>query len=94
MKLVVAVTWMAHAGREADTAQVLKELAIESRKEPGCLMFVINQHRTEPARFLIYEQFVDDAALDAHRAAPHFVVAKARLPTLAVRVEGNFYNEL
>jgi quinol monooxygenase YgiN len=93
--VTLVVTWIAHAGREADTARVLKALAIASRGEPGCLMFAVHQHRTDPARFLIFERFEDDAALEAHRAAPHFLtLAKGELPAVAVRVEGNLYSEL
>jgi quinol monooxygenase YgiN len=93
--VVLAVTWIANAGREAETAGLFRELAIESRKEPGCVMYMAHQHRTEPARFLIYEQYKDDAALDTHRAAPHFLkYVKNELIKVAVRVEGNLYSEL
>lgn len=43
-----------------------------TRKEPGCLFYTVNQHAEEPRRFFIYEQYQDQAALDAHRATPHF----------------------
>jgi (4S)-4-hydroxy-5-phosphonooxypentane-2,3-dione isomerase len=93
--IVLAVTWIANAGREAEAARLFQELAVESRKEPGCVLFTPHQHKAEPARFLIYEQFKDDAALDAHRAAPHFQkYVKQELVNVAVRVEGNQYNEL
>ena len=46
-------------------------------------------------RFLIYEQYTDDAALEAHRTAPHFLqYAKKDLPKIADRVEGNLYEPL
>ena len=95
MKVVLTVNWIANAGREAEVARLLAELAAESRKEPGCLMFVVHQHTVEPARFLIYEQFKDQAALDAHRAAPHFQkYVKEGLVNVGVRADGNFYSEL
>lgn len=88
--VVLAVTWMAKAGREAEVASLFTTLTEESRKEPGCSIYVVHRHRTEPRRFFIYEQYKDDAALEAHRAAPHFLqYAKKQLPKIADRVEGN-----
>ena len=47
-------------------------------------MYQVHRHKTEPRRFFIYEQYKDDAALEAHRAAPHFLqYAKKELPKLA-----------
>lgn len=93
--VVLAVTWMAKAGREAEVAALFSKLSDESRKEPGCSMYQVHRHRTEPRRFFIYEQYKDDAALEVHRAAQHFLqFAKKELPKLADRVEGNLYEPL
>ena len=93
--VVLAVTWMAKAGRESDTANIFLKLAGESRKEPGCLMYQVHRHKTEPRRFFIYEQYKDDAALEAHRAAPHFLqYAKKELPKIADRIEGQLYEPI
>ena len=79
--VVLAVTWMAKTGREAEVAAILEKLTAESRKEPGCVMYQVHKHKTDPRRFFIYEQYKDDAALEAHRAAPHFLqMAKKDLP--------------
>jgi len=93
--IVLAVTWMAKTGREPEVAGVLNKLTDESRKEPGCLMYQAHQHKTEPRRFFIYEQYKDDAAMEAHRATPHFLqYAKKELPKIADRVEGHLYSPL
>ena len=93
--VVLAVTWAANAGKEAEAARLFKELTTETRKEPGCLMYVVHQHTTDPAKFLIYEQYKDHAALDAHRAAPYFAkYVKDELLKVSVRVEGNLYTPL
>ena len=93
--VVLVVTWMAKVGREAEMAAVFSKLTEESRKEAGCVMFVAHRHKTEPRRFLVYEQYKDDAALEAHRASPHFLqYAKKELPRLGDRVEGNLYEPL
>jgi len=93
--VVLAVTWMAKVGREAEVATLFTKLTEESRKEPGCSMYQVHRHKTEPRRFFIYEQYKDDAALEAHRTATHFLqVAKKDLPKVADRVEGHLFEPL
>lgn len=93
--VVLAVTWMAKAGRETEVAALFSKLTEESRKEPGCSVYQVHRHRTEPRRFFIYEQYKDDAALEAHRVTTHFLqYAKKDLPKVADRVEGNLYEPL
>jgi (4S)-4-hydroxy-5-phosphonooxypentane-2,3-dione isomerase len=93
--VVLTVTWMAKTGRESDVATLFEKLTVESRKEPGCIMYQVHKHKTEPRRFFIYEQYKDDAALEAHRAAPHFLqFAKKDLPKVADRTEGHLFEPL
>jgi quinol monooxygenase YgiN len=93
--VVLAVTWMARAGHEAEVAAIFTKLTEESRKEQGCLMYQVHRHKTEPRRFFIYEQYKDDSGLEAHRAAPHFLqFAKKELPKVADRTDGNLYDPL
>ena len=93
--VVLAVTWMAKVGHEADVAAILEKLSEQSRKEPGCAMFLGHRHKTEARRFLIYEQYQDDAALEAHRTTPHFLqFARKDLPKIADRVEGHLFEPL
>jgi (4S)-4-hydroxy-5-phosphonooxypentane-2,3-dione isomerase len=93
--VVLAVTWMAKAGREADVTALFSKLTEESRKEPGCLMYQVHRHKTEPRRFFIYEQYKDDAALENHRAASHFLqFARKDLPKIADRTEGHLFEPL
>ena len=93
--VVLAVTWMAKVGHEADVTSVFAKLTEESRKEAGCAFYQVHRHKTDSRRFFIYEQYKDDAALEAHRASPHFLqYAKKELPKFADRVEGHLYEPL
>jgi autoinducer 2-degrading protein len=93
--VVLAVTWMAKVGHESDVAVIFEKLTTESRKEPGCLMYQVHKHKTDARRFFIYEQYKDDAALEAHRTSPHFLqLAKKDLPKLADRTEGHLFEPL
>jgi quinol monooxygenase YgiN len=68
----LAVRLLVRAGHEQQVADFFKPLTEASRKEPGCLFYVAHQHHDDPRKFLVYEQYKDDAALDAHRNSAHF----------------------
>jgi len=52
--------------------ELLTSLAIQSRQEPGCVVYVPHRVEGEPDTIVIYEQYTDRAALDAHRASEHY----------------------
>ena len=56
----------------AEVAETLRLLAAASRKEPGCVSYIPHVVEGEPETVLLYEQYRDDAALDAHRDSEHF----------------------
>jgi len=93
--VVLAVTWMAKVGHEAEVAALFERLTEQSRKEPGCSMYQVHRYKTELRRFFIYEQYKDDVALEVYRAAPHFLQhARKDLPKIADRVEGHLFEPL
>ena len=55
-----------------EIAGVLRELTMLSRQEPGCVSYVAHTVESDPDTVLIYEQYRDEAAVDEHRATPHF----------------------
>ena len=55
-----------------EIAEILRELTLASRQEPGCLVYIPHRVESEPDTVLIYEQYQDAAAADAHRASKHF----------------------
>ncbi len=60
---------------QEDRAQVLsavQHLAQASRKEPGCVTYIPHEMAGDSSLVMIYEQYRDEAALEAHRASPHF----------------------
>jgi len=50
----------------------LEALTAGSRQEPGCVNYIAHFLADDPTTVLIYEQYVDDAALDFHRNSAHF----------------------
>jgi autoinducer 2-degrading protein len=52
------------------------------RDEPGCLRFNVLQDEKDQNVYYFYEVYKDQAALEAHRAAPHYAVWRAAADTL------------
>ena len=85
---VVVAQWYAKAGAEDQVAETLKIAVRNSRTEPGCVLFMANRSVDDPRKFVLYEQFADKAAFDAHLATDSFkdnVIGRI-LPLLESRV--------
>jgi autoinducer 2-degrading protein len=57
------------------------------RDEPGCLRFNVLQDQQDENVYCFFEVYRDEAALEAHRAAPHYAVWRAAADTLDGPVE-------
>ena len=55
-----------------EITRILLELTPASRAEPGCVTYIPHRVESDPNTIVIYEQYRDQAALEAHRASPHF----------------------
>ena len=90
--LTLAAVYTVAAGREAEAEAHLRALVDGSRKEPGCHTYVVHRKQDDARTFLIYEQYDDEAALEAHRGTPHFLEhARNGLQTLMERREAALY---
>ena len=70
--IMLGATIKAKPGKELQLIDVFKRLAVEVQQEEGCLTYLFNQNKKDPTTFLVYEQYVDQAALDAHANSEHF----------------------
>jgi quinol monooxygenase YgiN len=61
-----------NAEDRADVAETLRLLAAASRQEPGCVTYIPHLLEDDPNTVVIYEQYVDQKALAAHRETEHF----------------------
>ena len=52
------------------------------RDEPGCMRFNVLRDQQDRNVYYFYEVYRDEAALEAHRAAPHYEVWRAAADTL------------
>ncbi len=56
----------------AEIADLLMKLAEASRQEPGCVSYIPHRSEGDPDTVVIYEQYRDAAAEEAHRKSAHF----------------------
>ncbi len=77
--LTVIARIRAAPGKADALAAFLAEQAAAVRsREPGCLAYRVHRSTTDPDLFLFYETYVDDAAFDVHRNAPHLAEFRVR----------------
>jgi quinol monooxygenase YgiN len=69
---VVVAQWLAKDGKGDEIAAVLKTAVMNSRAEPGCVLFMANRSVENPGKFVLYEQFKDETAFQAHVATDSF----------------------
>ena len=70
--LVLAVHLTMQPGHDDEVVRTFHSLQSATRQEPGCIQYVVQRSRENQNRFLIYEQYKDEAALQAHRDSAHF----------------------
>ncbi|MEO8537989.1 MAG: putative quinol monooxygenase [Betaproteobacteria bacterium] len=75
---VVATIRAAHGKGEALAALLAEQAAAVRSAEPGCLVYRVHRSTGDPDRFLFYETYADEAALDAHRKSPHLAAFRER----------------
>lgn len=61
---------------EPQDADLIGEALLKMRehtlREPGNLAYIVHADAGEEAAFILYEQYVDEAAFEAHTASEHF----------------------
>lgn len=78
--ICLAVTFVVIPGLEGEAIDLFAQLTDATIQEPGCRMYLAHRSFDDPRKFLLYEQYDDMAALEAHRASDHFIqLATGRL---------------
>src|SRR5690242_14269475 len=85
--LLVVAQWEAREGEADKVASILDRFLPEAQREAGAMLFLISRAKDNPAQFLFYELFRDEAAFKAHQESAHFktYIAGQALPLLAKR---------
>ena len=70
----------------------LAEVSVPSLAEPGCHMYIANRDTTDPNLIVMYEQYDDETAFQAHVNSAHCqaIVAGKITPLLVERSRESF----
>jgi autoinducer 2-degrading protein len=83
--------WVKVRVRPAQRKQFLKAIEADAlgseRDEPGCLRFNVLHDPEDVNTYYFYEVYENAAAVEAHRAMPHYATWKAAADTLDGPVE-------
>jgi quinol monooxygenase YgiN len=90
--LLVVAQWEAKDGEADKVASILDRFLPEAQREDGAKLFLISRSKENPAQFLFYELFRDEAAFKAHQDSAHFktYIAGQALPLLAKRERAQY----
>jgi len=90
--LLVVAQWEAKEGEADKVAAILDSFLPDAQREAGAMLFLISRAKDNPAQFLFYELFRDEAAFKAHQESAHFktYIAGQALPLLAKRERAQY----
>jgi quinol monooxygenase YgiN len=90
--LLVVAQWQAKEGQADKVADILDRFLPEAQSDPGAKLFLIGRNKDNPAQFLFYELFRDEAALKAHQESAYYktYIAGQALPLLAKRERAQY----
>ena len=90
--LLIVAQWEAREGEADKVAAILDRFLPEAQREEGAKLFLISRASENPAQFLFYELFRDEAAFKAHQESAHFktYIAGQALPLLAKRERAQY----
>ena len=77
MTITKRVTFIAKEGHEAKMKELLSAMVVPSKTEDGCIFYEIFQYEGNRRKFMAYESWRDEAALDGHKTSSHYAVYKS-----------------
>jgi quinol monooxygenase YgiN len=86
--IVLVARYYVKTGQSEAVETALERMApLVAAHEPGCKLYHVCRSQENPNFFLLYEQYVDEAALLTHRETPHFkeIIEGTILPLLEKR---------
>jgi len=92
--IVLVASYYGLPGKGDEIAENLQRMAKEVKQsEPGAVVYHACRSQENPDFFLLYEHYIDQDALDAHRTTPHFqkIIEGTIIPLLEKR-ERAFYD--
>lgn len=72
MSIHVFAKWQVKEGQLNAVLELMKEVAGKSREEAGNLFYKIHQSMQDANTLLLYEGYVNEAAVEVHRNSAYF----------------------
>jgi quinol monooxygenase YgiN len=70
--IILNVHFQAAPGHEEKLGAQLHALVAPTHQEPGCLIYELHFDPEDSSKFMFYEKFANQAAVDHHLNTPHF----------------------
>ena len=85
--VVIIARWTVQSDSISSILKLMGEMQKSSRQETGNLSYEVYQDPQSPAKILIYEEYKNAEAVEAHRMSLHFqeLVVKQIVPHLVER---------
>jgi len=77
MTITKRVTFIAKEGAEDKMKELLSAMVVPSKAEDGCIFYEIFQYEDNRRKFMAYESWRDERALDGHKVSSHYKVYKS-----------------
>ncbi|MDO8454301.1 MAG: putative quinol monooxygenase [Sulfurimonas sp.] len=77
MAIIKRVTFIAKPDGIEMMKELLSAMVAPSKAEDGCIFYEIFQYENKPQKFMAYESWRDEKALDGHKASAHYAVYKS-----------------
>ena len=72
----------ARPGKVNELVSLLSSLVEPTRKEPGCISYILLQNNQDTTDLTLVEEWKNNTALESHFATKHFKDAMTKLPSL------------
>jgi quinol monooxygenase YgiN len=69
--VILNVHFQAVPGHEEELGKLLRGLVAPTRMEPGCLVYELHYDPEDPGKFMFFEKFASQSAVDEHSSAPY-----------------------
>jgi quinol monooxygenase YgiN len=87
MSVFIVATYTTKPDTADDVRQHLEQMLAPTRAEPGCHAYEVFRSRDDGNVFVLFEEYEDETAIEAHRSSPHFAthVLNGAIPLLEER---------
>lgn len=81
-------------GVKEEYLKLITELVTETRKEEGCISYMLYEDINDPLILTIIEEWKDEEAINIHNNSAHFLKIVPQLRNLREYGEMNLYKEV